>query len=130
MKYRALGFCIASLAAVANCQSLDPAWGIGHYGGDIGLWYPRSSTTTISAPVPTSTGAVRASKNEKASATTTSGEIESTSTSSEIESTPTSNEIERTPTSSEIESTSTTTKFVTRTTTITLPVTMSPPPSV
>ncbi|KAK6351629.1 hypothetical protein TWF718_004783 [Orbilia javanica] len=113
MKYQTLGFYIASLAVAANCQSLDPAWGIGHYGGDIGLWYPRSSTTTISAPIPTSMSVVRVSKNEKASATSiTSSQIESTSTSSEIE------------------STSTTTKFVTRTTTVTIPVTMSPPPSV
>ncbi|KAK6503581.1 hypothetical protein TWF481_008594 [Arthrobotrys musiformis] len=111
MKYQTLGFCIASLAVVANCQSLDPAWGVGHYGGDIGLWYPRSSTTTISAPVPTSS-TVRATKNEKAATTSTGGGIEST------------------PTTSEIESTSTTTKFVTRTTTITIPVTMSPPPAV
>ncbi|KAF3310408.1 hypothetical protein TWF173_009522 [Orbilia oligospora] len=123
MKYQTLGFYIASsFAIVANCQSLDPAWGIGHYGGDVGLWYPRSSTTTILDAVPTSASAVRVSKNEKHTAVTTSAAAEITST--------TSSEVESTSTSSEIESTTTTTKFVTRTTTITIPVTRSPPPAV
>ncbi|KAK6520640.1 hypothetical protein TWF506_000890 [Arthrobotrys conoides] len=123
MKYQTLGFYIlSSVAIVANCQSLDPAWGIGAYGGDIGLWYPRSSTSTILDPVPTSTD-VRASKKEKPTTLTTSRRAERTSASGEVvESTST--------TSSEIESTTTTTKYITRTTTITIPVTMSPPPAV
>ncbi|KAK6361128.1 hypothetical protein TWF730_004875 [Orbilia blumenaviensis] len=111
MKYHTVGFYIASLAIalVANCQSLDPAWGVGHYGGDVGLWYPRSSTTTIPGSSSTSiasssSSTFRASKNEKAPPFTST-------------------------TSSEIESTSTTTKYVTRTTTITVPVTMSTRPA-
>ncbi|EPS36914.1 hypothetical protein H072_9508 [Dactylellina haptotyla CBS 200.50] len=44
MKLQVLGFLVASFAAVANCQSLDPAWGVGHFGGTLGTFDPRNPT--------------------------------------------------------------------------------------